>query len=113
MTIEEYLRSSLQSFNLDEATLTDIVMESGLALGNEYDSSVRAQVGLALADAIESLIFRPRMSNISENGFSESWNYDNLAKYYMYLCRKWGKTPSSDVVSMLGIPTIIDKTSSW
>lgn len=113
MTIKEYLKGQLQSFDLNEAVLTDISLDNGINLEEEYNAETQKTVGMALAKSIEFFIFTPRMTNISENGFSQSWDYANLGKYYLWLCRRWGIVPNAETVAAVGLSTITDKTSSW
>ena len=113
MTIEQYLRQSLEAFGLNEAFMADLLIDAGLDLNEPYEASVQEKVGRAMASAVEKLIFMPRQTSVSENGFSLSWDYANIGKYYLWLCRRWGITPNKETVGALGIPTIIDRTSSW
>lgn len=113
MTVREYLKSSLQAFDLTEATFMDIAMASGTDLDANYNASMQQEVGKALICAIEQLIFAPRLTNVSENGFSQSWDYANLGKYYLWLCRRWGVRPNADTVAAMGMSTITDRTGMW
>lgn len=111
MSIREYLSTQLQSFDLNEAVMADIAMN--IDLEREYSVDVQKEVGVALTGAIEQFLFSPRMTNISENGFSQSWNYDNIGKYYLWLCRRWGVIPNKETVAASGLSVITDKTNSW
>lgn len=113
MSIREYIATKFEAFRISEASMADLVIESGLDLDGDYDSDVQRTVGEAMCRMCEELVFAPRQTNISENGFSESWDYANLGKYYLWLCRKWGIAPNKDTIAALGVPTIIDRTSSW
>ena len=62
---------------------------------------------------LEELILSPVMKNVSENGFSVSWDYSKTGQYYMWLCRRYGIEPDTEVVAALGLSTIIDKTDIW
>lgn len=113
MTIEAYIRSSLETFGLNDAMFADILLESGVNLSDDYDASVQESVGKAMASAIERISMMPKLSNVSENGFSMSWTYEDLGKYYLWLCRRWHVTPNADTVASMGISTITDRTSKW
>ena len=113
MTVQEYISDKLSRFGISDAVLADISIDSGIALDDEYSYYNRESVGKALCHAVAELIFAPRTQSVSESGFSESVNYDNLGKFYMYLCRKWGEKPDDEIVSLLGLNVITDKTDIW
>lgn len=108
MTNGEYMREKLQAFDITDAQLLD----SGIDLNEEYVPNSRT-VGLAMIGIIEDLVLAPQRTNISENGFSVSWDTSNLAKYYQYLCKRWGVTPNEDIVGEIKIPTIKDVSEIW
>lgn len=114
MTIREYILQKLQPFgNLSEAELLDISVCGGFDLNNSYDVEIAKSVGKALTKFIEEKTLAPAVTSVSESGFSISWDYSNLGKYYLYLCNKYGIKPNEDVLGMLGISMIIDKTDIW
>lgn len=112
MTVESYIRQKLQAWKITEAQMADIVA-LGIDETEEYTLENKNAVQSALADVLEELALSPYMKNISENGFSVSWDYQNMGRYYLWLCNKLGKKPDSNVVSALGISTITDKTDIW
>lgn len=112
MTIKEYFDSQLAPFGIMDSTpfwhyIPQLYAEDVVNKENMNE------VGLGLTEMIEGLLFAPRQSSISEQGFSVTWDFSNLGRYYMWLCRKYGKTPSKDVTDLLGISMIIDKTDIW
>lgn len=113
MTVKEYISTKLNSLQIPPSVYNDIVMDSALSLDEEYNSENRVLVNTSMVSLLEEMILMPKMSNVNENGFSVSWDYSTLGKYYLWLCRKWGVTPNKDVVAALGTNTIIDRTSSW
>lgn len=113
MTIREYVTQKLQAFGITEAALADFTMSLGMSLEDEYTFEVAPSVGKAMASSIEELVLAPRLSNVSEGGFSMSWDYAGLGKYYQYLCKKWGVPVNDDALSATGASAIIDKTSMW
>lgn len=108
MTNGEYMREKLKAFDISDAELLD----SGIDLSAEYEPNSPI-VAKGLISVIEGLVLAPQRTNISENGFSISWDTANLGKYYLYLCRKWGVAPNKDVTSNLQIPTITDVSNLW
>jgi len=113
MTVREYITQKLQAFSLTEATMSDIMLSMGGSLDEEYTLDMAAPVGKAMASALAELILAPRLSSINESGFSMSWDYSDLGKYYLYLCNKWGVPVNDDVLTASGISSIIDRSDFW
>lgn len=111
MTIKEYLTTELRSFGVTAAELADFGMS--LSLDDEYTAGNSSAVRMAIAEALPAFILKPRMGSVSESGFSVSWNYDNLVKYYLWLCRSLGITPDETIMETAGLATITDKTDLW
>lgn len=114
MTIREYISQKLDAFgNISEAQLLDMSLAGKFNLEDEYNEDNIRSVGIAMVGGIEELVLVPKMKSVSESGFSVSWDYDGLGKYYLWLCRKWGVTPNEEVVGMLGISMVSDRTNCW
>lgn len=113
MTIRAYISDKLKAFGISEAQLIDMSISSGLDLESDVMANDPTSVGIALTHTLEECILAPRLNNVSESGFSMSWNYDSVGKYYLWLCNKWGVTPKDDVLAILGISSIIDRTDYW
>lgn len=112
MTNKEYIQAKLRPFGIDDAVLVDISL-SGIDLEAYYDEEQREAVGKALCEALADIMLAPRVENVSESGFSMSWKFDDVAKYYMYLCNKFGVTPNANIVDMSGLNVIKDATNLW
>ena len=113
MTIREYVSQKLRAFDLTEATLADVSAELEMSLEEEYTFDIAPLVGKALVATIEGLVLAPRLSNISEGGFSMSWDFADLGKFYVYLCRKWGVAVNENVLNATGLSVITDRTDIW
>lgn len=113
MTIREYVTQKLNAFNLTEAALADLSASLGTSLDDEYTFDMASKVGKAMVSTIEELVLAPRLSSVSESGFSMSWDYADLGKFYVYLCKKWGIPVNEDVLSASGVSAIIDRTDFW
>lgn len=114
MTIKEYIEKQLAAFHPTDADIIDVFLyDTTISEGDEYSESNAEQVSKMLALALPSFILKPRLNDVSEGGFSMSWNFDNLVKYYLWLCRKHGLTPDATVMETSGISVIIDKTDIW
>lgn len=93
--------------------MADFMVSLGVSLDDEYTFDMASSVGKAMVSSIEELILAPHLSNVSEGGFSMSWDYSNLGKYYLFLCKKWGTPVNNDVLASSGISAIIDQTDCW
>ena len=113
MTISQYLNDALRPYGVTEGELTDIYLNAAFSPDDEYTAENSRAVGISLTEALPQLILRPRMSNVSENGFSVSWNYENLSKYYLWLCKRYGVTPDETISSMTGLSVIRDRSGMW
>lgn len=110
MTIREYILEKVQPFgNISEGALLDM----GLDLDEWYSVDNAKDVGIALVGFIEEKVLAPKVTSVNESGFSISWDYSNLGKYYLWLCNKWGVTPNKEVLSLAGISMIKDVSNYW
>lgn len=82
-------------------------------MDDRLDGDNAADARIALIGVLEELLLAPRQTSVSEGGFSMTWNFDDAAKYYLWLCRKAGKTPAQEVQGLLKISVITDKTDIW
>lgn len=89
------------------------MMASGLSLDDEYTFDIAPIVGKAMVSVIEDIMLAPRLSNVNEGGFSMSWEFSDLGKYYVFLCKKWGINVNDDVLNVAGLSSIIDKSNIW
>lgn len=113
MNIREYILQELKAFDLSEAQLLDMSLNGDYGLEDEYSKEAMTAVGVSMAGFIEKMVFAPKLGSVNESGFSMSWDYGEIGKYYLWLCKKWGVTPNEEVVGILGISVITDKTDSW
>lgn len=113
MNVRGYIESELRPFGVTEAELVDIFASLDVSPDDDYDAGNSETVRKALVEALPAFILKPRMGSVSESGFSVSWNYDNLVKYYLWLCHRLGMTPDEDIVTLAGLSTITDMTDLW
>ena len=109
MTVREYIVSLTPGITIPDAYLVDM----GVNLDQEYDSSMFLTVGQKFCSVLGGIILAPRVKSVNENGFSMSWDTESLGKYYLWLCKRYGVTPDPEVVALLGINAIIDITDTW
>ena len=113
MTNREYIYEKLKAFGITEAQLLDISVYGNIELDEEYTATTASAVGIGMAQGLAELILAPKMTNISESGFSVSWDFANIGKYYLWLCRRWGLTPDEDVIAAAGLNVIKDISDIW
>lgn len=113
MTIREYISDKLKAFGISEAQFVDIALVSGVNPDTDIMNYTRQAVADVLISTLEESILAPKMNNINEAGFSATWDFDKVGQYYLWLCKKWSRTPDADIVSMLGISIISDKSNMW
>lgn len=109
MTVKEYISSTLQGITVPDAYLVDMTVD----LEAEYTPAMFSEVGAAMVSCLAGLILAPRVEAVNENGFSMRWDTSTLGKYYLWLCKRYGIVPDPEVVSLLGMNTIIDISDTW
>lgn len=107
MTNREYIKQRLNSFEVSEAMFID----AGIDPEMEYVPDPK--MDKALIRLLEELILMPSLSNVSENGFSMSWDRDGARNWYLLLCKRNGITPDTEIVSLLGVSSITDISDIW
>lgn len=111
MTNWEYVQIKLKAWNVDCSQALPVFTARGVNPDSEYDNG--ADVQNVLLDLVEESCLAPYLKNVNENGFSVSWDYSNVGRYYLWLCKRLGRTPDNDVLAALGISSITDKSDIW
>ncbi len=109
MTVREYIASLIPGVSIPEALLID----AGLDLETDYDTSMSSDVGNAIVSVMGGIILAPRVKTVNENGFSMSWDTDALGRYYLWLCKRYGIPPDKEVAALIGTSSIIDISDTW
>lgn len=109
MTVKEYIVSLLPGLTIPDAYYADM----GVDLEATYDTSMFLSIGQQVCSVLAGLILAPMVKQVNENGFSMTWNTDTLAKYYLWLCKRYGITPDPQVEALLGLNTITDISDIW
>ncbi len=87
MTNKEYLTKSLSGLGVSDDDMDIILLKSGLDSSHEVD--VKA-ADTAVYDRF-SVVLKGAMQNVSEGGYSISWNMEAVKLYYSQLCGELGK----------------------
>lgn len=86
MTNKQYLTKALSGLNVSEDDI-DIILLKG-SLEGDTVADVRA-CDVAIYDRL-SVVLKGTMQNVSEGGYSISWNIDAVKLFYNALCRELG-----------------------
>lgn len=87
MTNKEYLTKALNGLNVSEDDIDIILVKSGLVADDVAD--VRT-CDMAVYNRM-SVVLKGMSQNISEGGYSISWNIEAVKMYYSALCNELGK----------------------
>ena len=83
-TNRAYLESALSRFNLTESDIDLIMVEHP-----ELDGSIDVKAcKLAIYNSLSAIL---PVANVSDSGYSVSWNIDGLKLWYGSLCNELGK----------------------
>lgn len=104
MTNKEYLTKSLKGLNLSDDDIEIIIIKSNLGA----DAPIQAQLcDMAVYNRM-SVILKGMTQNVSEGGYSISWNMEAVKLYYAALCFELGK---ENVLT--GRPKVRNKSNLW
>ncbi len=87
MTNSEYLYSSLRHFGFDQDDVNIILFKSKLSAEGSADARLCDE---AIYDRF-TFILSAMSQNVSEGGYSVSWNVEAVKLYYYSLCKELGK----------------------
>lgn len=113
MTAIDYIREKFRAFGITESEILDMAIDCGLVLTDDVSAENIQQIGVAMVHGLEELLFAPRQNSVNESGFSVNWDFGELSKYYMWLCRKYGIAISDETKEALGLSMIIDRSNTW
>jgi hypothetical protein len=104
MTNKEYLTKSLNGLNVTEDDIDIILVKSGLDGGADVDINGCDNAAYKRF----SIILKGTLQNVTEGGFSVSWNMDAVKMYYNSLCNELGKENV-----LVGRPKIRNRSNVW
>ena len=87
MTNKQYLTKTLAGLNMSEDDIDVILVKS--SLDADADVDVRS-CDMATYNRM-SVLFKGVLQNVSEGGYSISWNIDAVKLYYNALCNELGQ----------------------
>lgn len=86
MTNKEYITTSLSGANLSDADIEIILAKGGLVADADVD--MRA-CDIAIYKRF-TIVLKGMSHNVTEGGYSLSWNLDAVKMYYAALCNELG-----------------------
>jgi hypothetical protein len=104
MTNKEYLTKSLNGLNVSEDDMDIILLKAGID-GNA-DANVPA-CDKAVCNRM-SVVLKGTLQNVSEGGYSVSWNMEAVKLFYNALCNELGLENV-----LVGRPKIRNRSDSW
>ena len=107
MTYGEFIKGQLKAFGVTDLDL----YYCDIDVSQPFVSVAEAEKGMI--PLIRKIALYPKLKNVSENGFSVSWDMDGLGRLYMSLCRRYGVTPDAEVQATLGLSLIRDLSNLW
>lgn len=87
MTNKEYLTKSLSGLNLSEDDVDIILLKGSLDANDAVDVRL---CDVAVYNRM-SVVLKGMLQNVSEGGYSISWNMEAVKMYYNALCNELGK----------------------
>lgn len=104
MTNIEYLTKSLSGLNVSESDIEIILLKSQLEASATVDVSA---CDMAVYNRM-SVVLKGVMQNVSEGGYSISWNMDAVKLFYSALCNELGKENV-----LVNRPKIRNRSNVW
>jgi hypothetical protein len=104
MTNKEYLIKSLSGLGVSEDDIDIILLKSQI----DGDASADTNICDTAIYNRMSIILKSTVQNVSEGGYSTSWNMDAVKMYYNALCNELGL----DNV-LVGNPKIRNRSNLW
>lgn len=104
MTNKEYLTKALNGLNLSDDDIEIILVKGGVEPCDNVDSK---QCDLAVYNRF-SVVLKGTMQNVSEGGYSISWNIDAVKLFYAALCNELGVENV-----LVGRPKIRNRSNVW
>lgn len=87
MTNKEYLTKSLNGLNVSEDDIDIILVKGGLVADDTVDTR---GCDVSVYNRM-SVVLKGMLQNVSEGGYSISWNMEAVKMYYSALCNELGK----------------------
>ena len=107
MTFLEYATVLLSRFGVSEAEIEFILIEGGLTPGDTVTTD-EDRIALKTAMYYHIPVLMSGLQNVSEGGYSISWNLEGLRLWFSLLAKELGL---EDVLSLA--PLVRDRSNRW
>lgn len=104
MTNKEYLTKSLNGLNISEDDIDIILLKGGLEADGVVDITA---CDMSVYNRM-SVVLKGMTQNVSEGGYSISWNMDAVKLFYNALCNELGKENV-----LVARPKIRNRSNIW
>lgn len=104
MTNKEYITTVLGGLNVSDSDIDIILLRAGLESGVPADAKA---CDMAIYRRMSAVI-KSVMQNVSEGGYSISWNMDAVKLFYASLCNELGVENV-----LVGRPKVRDRSNMW
>jgi hypothetical protein len=104
MTNKEYITKSLNGLNVSEDDIDIIMLKAGI---NQDDPVNISACDNAVYNRI-SIVLKGALQNVSEGGYSISWNMEAVKLYYNSLCNELGLENV-----LVGRPKVRNRSNMW
>ncbi len=104
MTNKEYLTKSLAGLDISDDDIDVILLKAGLSGTAATDANA---CDIAVYNRM-STVLKSMMRNVSEGGYSNSWNMEAVKLFYKSLCYELGKENV-----LLKRPTLRNRSNYW
>jgi len=104
MTNKQYISKSLKGLNVSEDDIDIIIAKSSI----DADATADVEACDRAVHKRFSVVLKGMTQNISEGGYSISWNMDAVKMYYNALCNEYGL---ENVLNAR--PVIRDRSNMW
>ena len=104
MTNKQYLEKALNGLNISESDIDIILLKAGI----EAESEVQIERCDNAVYNRMSIVLKGTTQNVTEGGYSVSWNMDAVKLFYNALCNELGKENV-----LFSRPKIRNKSNIW
>lgn len=100
MTYREWMTAMTARFNMTDTDINLILTNRGIAPDEEVDIQTAK---VALCHEFASIL---PLANISEGGYSLTWNIEGIKLWYRQMCNELGIVP-------VGLPRVRNASNRW
>jgi hypothetical protein len=98
---------------ISDAGATEFAVDNNLTslLNVELIDSDKVVISQAVSAYIDNNLLHPK--SVNENGFSLSWNAEQIKSWQMVMARKYGIVLNEETSALLGLNVVKDNSNCW